>query len=260
VTSARRPRRALSRLFAAVLTLGTALAAACAPPDAPASSDTEPPVQDADLPTVVAEADIPSDVRRDSWARLPLPRREALDADGQRAYDMIVSPESRYATGLRGPAAMWVYSPLMAEHLFPFSTHLRYGTAKDQRLTELAILATAREARNQYEWTSHEPLALQAGLEAEIVDLVKRRAELPAAGTLPGLGETERTVITFAREAMSEEKVSPETFRAALALFGERGVMDLAGLIGYYAFVDITLKSFDVQLAPGRERLLPDLW
>jgi len=248
------------RLFVAVLTLGSGLGSGCAPPDARPSSEAEASEQEPHVPTVVAEADIPSDVRPDSWARLPLPRREALDADGRRAYDMIVSPESRYATGLRGPAAMWVYSPLMAEHLFPFSTHLRYGTAKDQRLTELAILATAREARSQYEWTSHEPLALQAGLEPEIVDLVKLRAELPAAGTLPGLGETERTIIAFAREAMSEEKVSPETFRAALGLFGERGVMDLAGLIGYYAFVDVTLKSFDVQLAPGRERLLPDLW
>jgi 4-carboxymuconolactone decarboxylase len=209
---------------------------------------------------VVATADIPPDIRTDSWARLPLPRRETLDADGQRAFDMIVSPDSRYATGLRGPAAMWVYSPLMAEHLFPFSTHLRYGTEKDQRLTELAILSTAREARSQYEWTSHEPLALQAGLEQEIIDLVKRRADLETAVGVPGLGEPERTIVAFAREAMSDEKVGAETFRRAIDLFGERGVMDLAGLIGYYAFVDITLKSFDVQLAPGRERRLPDLW
>jgi 4-carboxymuconolactone decarboxylase len=148
----------------------------------------------------------------------------------------------------------------MAEHLFPFSTHLRYGTDKDQRLTELAILSTAREARSQYEWTSHEPLALQAGLEPEIIDLVERRVDLETAVGVPGLGEHERTIVAFAREAMSEEKVGTETFRRALDLFGERGVMDLAGLIGYYAFVDITLKSFDVQLAPGRERLLPDLW
>jgi 4-carboxymuconolactone decarboxylase len=242
--------------FASVLVL----VAACAPPDAPAAADTAQSAATDTSSSVVATADIPPDIRVDSWARLPLPRRESLDADGQRAFDMIVSPESRYATGLRGPAAMWVYSPLMAEHLFPFSTHLRYGTDKDQRLTELAILSTAREARSQYEWTSHEPLALQAGLEPEIIDLVKRRADVETVVGIPGLGERERTIVAFAREAMSEEKVGTETFRRALDLFGERGVMDLAGLIGYYAFVDITLKSFDVQLAPGRERLLPDLW
>ncbi|MEX2049281.1 MAG: hypothetical protein WEB90_06865 [Gemmatimonadota bacterium] len=242
--------------FASILVLITA----CAPPDAPAAADIAQSTTTDASPSVVAPADIPPDIREDSWARLPLPRRETLDADGQRAFDMIVSPDSRYATGLRGPAAMWVHSPLMAEHLFPFSTHLRYGTDKDQRLTELAILSTAREARSQYEWTSHEPLALQAGLEPAIIDLVKRRADLETAVGVPGLGERERTIVAFAREAMSDEKVGAETFRRAIGLFGERGVMDLAGLIGYYAFVDITLKSFDVQLAPGRERLLPDLW
>ena len=50
------------------------------------------------------------------------------------------------------------------------------------------------------------------------------------------------------------------TFRRARELFGDRGVMELAGLVGYYGFVNITLKTFDVQLAPGRERLLPDFW
>lgn len=155
---------------------------------------------------------------------------------------------------------MWVYSPLMAEHIFPASTYLRFGTEKDQRLTELAILATAREVRSQYEWSAHEPAGLRAGLEPEIIDLVRRRADLDSAGDVAGLGDQERTIIQVTREVLSEEKVSPDTFRQAIELFGERGVMDLAGLVGYYGFVNVTLKTFDVQLAPGRERLLPDLW
>ena len=210
--------------------------------------------------SVVTEADIPSDIQTDSWARLPLPQRAQLDADGQRAFDIIVHPESRYATGLRGPLAMWAYSPRMAEHVFPASTYLRFGTAKDQRVTELAILATAREVRSQYEWTSHEPAGLWAGLEPEIIDLVKRRGDLDNAGRVPGLGDSERLIITFVREVINDEKVSSATFQRAREIFGERGVMDLAGLVGYYGFVNITLKTFDVQLAPGRERLLPDLW
>ena len=210
--------------------------------------------------SIVTAADIPSDIFEDSWARLHLPRREALEADGRRAYDVIVNPDSRYATGLRGPVAMWVYSPLMAEHIFPASSYLRYGTEKDQRLTELVILTTAREVRSQYEWTSHEPAGVRAGLEPEIIDLVKRRGDLDVAGDVPGLGDRERAIIAFVREVVSEEKVSSLTFSRTLQLFGERGVMDLAGLVGYYSFVNMTLKTFDVQLAPGDERLLPDLW
>lgn len=218
------------------------------------------PTSSNDAPTVVAEADIPDDVHRDSWARVPLPSRDTLDADGQGAYDVIVNPDSRYASGPRGPVTAWIYSPLMAEHIFPASTYLRYGTEKDQRLTELAILSTAREVRSQYEWTSHEPLAQRAGLEQQIIDLVRAREDLDAAGDVPGLGDRERTIILFAREVVSEEKVSAETYARVVDLFGQKGVMDLAGLIGYYSFVNVTLKAFDVQLAPGRERLLPDLW
>jgi len=210
--------------------------------------------------SVVTAADIPSDIFEDSWARLPQLSRETLDAEGQRAYDVIVHPDSRYSTGLRGPIGMWVYSPQMAENLFPASTYLRFGTDKDQRLTELAILATAREVRSQYEWSSHEPAGERAGLEPEIIDLVRRRADMDTAGEIPGLGDQERTIINFVREVVTDEKVSSETFSRARELFGDQGVMDLAGLVGYYGFINITLKTFDVQLEPGRERLLPDLW
>lgn len=210
--------------------------------------------------SVVSEAEIPPDVQKDSWARLPLLTREKLDADGQRAWDVLVNPESRYATGPRGPVAMWLYSPMMAEHIFPASTYLRFGTDKDQRLTELTILATAREVKSQYEWTAHEPAGQRAGLEDAIIDIVKHRRSLDEAGDVPGLGDKERTIIRFVREVISEPKLSAETYAKAIALVGEKGVMDLAGLVGYYSFVNITLKTFDVNLEPGRTRLLPPLW
>ncbi len=253
----------LGKLICTATILGSAACSLDDVTESPRATATDEGIPSTDQPlpsSIVTAEDIPSDVYEDSWARLPLLDRESLDADGQRAFNVIVNPESRYATGLRGPIGMWAYSPQMAEDLFPASTYLRYGTEKDQRLTELVILATAREVRSQYEWTSHEPAGDRAGLGAEIIDVVKRRADLSTIGEVPGLGDRERTIITFVREVMSEKKVSSATFDRARELFGERGVMDLAGLVGYYGFVNITLKTFDVQLAPGRERLLPDLW
>ena len=247
------------RIIALISVLSVAMSSACSTSDAVESAQTSESAP-TETSLVVTADDIPSDVVSDSWARLPLPRREQLDLDGQRAFDVIVAPGSRYESGLRGPVAMWVYSPLMAEHIFPASSYLRFGTEKDQRLTELAILATAREVRSQYEWTSHEPAATRAGLEPAIVALVKNRTDLDTAGDVPGLGAHEQTIIRFVREVVSEEKLSSSTFGRARELFGERGVMDLASLVGYYGFVNTTLKTFDVQLAPGRERLLPDLW
>ena len=225
-----------------------------------ASGEAAAPPAAAAAPVIVTEADIPPDIQRDSWARLPLPQRDQMDAGGQRVYDMVRHPDSRYHDRLWGPVPMWLYSPGMIEHLFPMGTYLRFGTEKDQRLTELAILATAREVRSQYEWSAHEPPAVTAGLEAEIIELVKQRGSLDGADNVPGLGDKERLIIQFAREATSEQRVSAATFTRARELFGDQGVMELTGLIGYYNFVNITLKAFDLQLEPGRERLLPDLW
>ena len=237
------------------------LIAACGTGDATQSdppSDLGPP--SAVSPSQVSEADIPADVFDDSWARLPLLNRAELDAEGQQGYDVIVNPNSRYADGPWGPVAMWMYSPQMVKHVFPAGTYLRFGTQKDQRLTEIAILATAREVRSQYEWSVHEPAALSAGLEPEIIELIRNRTPLDAVGDVTGLDDQEQAIIQFTREVVSDERLSSSTFARARTLFGERGVMNLAGLVGYYTFVNITLKTFDLRLEPGRERLLLDLW
>ena len=230
-------------------------------PDAAAQPDTSaaPAEREAWTPREVTAADIPAGIHEDSMARLPRITRESLDADGQRAYDVIVHPESRYADGLRGPIGMWMYSPRMAEHYFPGSTYLRFGAdgARDQRLTELAILTAARALDSQYEWSAHEGLGRSAGLEEEIIDLVRYDRSLAEAGDLPGLGEAERTIIRAVRELIRAPNLSDEMFEAAQALFGNEGVMDLAGLVGHYTVVNYTLKAFDVQRPAGSVLSLP---
>jgi 4-carboxymuconolactone decarboxylase len=152
-----------------------------------------------------------------------------------------------------------MHSPVLAEALFDVRQRVRYGTSKDQRLTELTIISTAREINNQYEYSAHEPLAITAGLEQEIIDIVRYRKDLNDLGTIDGFGETEQTIVRFTRELVSEEKVSAETFASAVAIFGYEGVTDITGLVGYYSFIAITLKAFDVQRAIGSELLLPVL-
>lgn len=209
------------------------------------------------MPGVVTPAEIPADIHQESLARLPQVQRGALDAAGRAAFDTWVSPGTGYDNGLRGPIGKWMHSPELAEAMFDVRQRVRYGSDRDQRLTELAIISVAREINNQYEYTAHEPLAKAAGLEQEIIDIVRFRKPLSEARGIANFGETEEVVIRFAREVMSEEKVSADTFERAISIFGEEGVMDLTGLIGYYNFVAITLKAFDVQRPAGSELLLP---
>ncbi len=209
------------------------------------------------MPPPVTEEDIPDDIYRDSWARLPAVQRSQLDAEAARVYDMFTSPGGGYEDGLRGPLGMWMYSPEMAEGAWMLRQRVRYGTDKDQRLTELTIIATARELSNQYEYSAHEPLGRVAGLEQEIMDFVKFRRPMSEADEVPGMGEVEKLIVQFTRELVSTPKVSQETFARAVRLLGQEGVMDLTGLIGYYNFVAMTLKAFDVQREPGSRLLLP---
>ena len=208
-------------------------------------------------PGLQTDENIPSDIHADSLARLPQVRRSELDQDGQVAFDTYVSPGTGYETGLRGPVGMWMHSPDLAKAVFDVRQRVRYGTPKDQRVTELIILSTAREINNQYEWSAHEPLAQTAGLEQEIIEVIKYRQELNSLPEIDGFGDIEKTLVQFSRELVSEEKVSSDTFNHAISLFGSEGLVDIVGLIGYYNFVAMTLKAFDVQRPTGTELLLP---
>jgi len=208
------------------------------------------------LPPLTAET-VPADFFDDSLARLPQVQRNNLDAIGQDAFDTYVSPGTGYETGLRGPVGMWMNSPELAKAMFDIRQKVRYGSAKDQRLTELTIIVTAREIDNQYIYTAHEPAAEKAGLEQGIIDIVRFQLPLDEVTETDGLGETEKAIIQFTREVLNEEKVSSDTFARTIELFGNEGVMDLTGLIGYYNFVAITLRTFDVQRPIGSDLLLP---
>lgn len=209
------------------------------------------------MPEPLSTAGFPPDIHMDSLARLPQVQRAGLDAAGREAFDTYVSPGTGYETGLRGPIGVWMNSPALAQAMFDVRQRVRYESDRDQRLTELAIISTAREIDNQYEYTAHEPLAKAAGLEQDIIDIVRFRRSVDDNRHIAGFGETEQVIVKFAREVISEDKVSAETFARAIDIFGEEGVVDLTGLIGYYSFVAITLKAFDVQRPAGSDLLLP---
>jgi 4-carboxymuconolactone decarboxylase len=194
---------------------------------------------------------LPEDVALNSLSRLPLVKRDAMDEEGQRLYDAVVSPQSRTLVGLRGPGGIWLHSPKLGAMVRAVHQHLRYETTLDRRLTELAILVTARELDNQFEWTAHEPAALREGLEPAIIDVVKYRRPISGPGT------PEALIIRFGREVFRDRKVRSDTFARAVETFGREGVVNLAALMGEYAMTAVILDAVDQQLHPDQHPLLP---
>jgi 4-carboxymuconolactone decarboxylase len=194
---------------------------------------------------------LPKDVYSDSLSRLPLLTRELLDEAGRQHYDTVVGPQSRTLVGLRGPSGIWLHSPKLAGFVRAANQYLRFESALDRRLTELAILVTARELDSQFEWTAHEPAALREGLEPKIIDVVKR------GRPIAGLGKKEALIVGFGRELFRTRKLRSRTFARAVELFGRRGVLELTALMGNYAGTALILAAVDQQLHPEQTPLLP---
>jgi len=123
----------------------------------------------------------PEDVDPQSGCRLPLPRRQDLDAAALPVYDSLADPKGGSIRGLRGPGGIQLHSPELSRHSRPLNHYLRHQAGIGARLRELAILTTARELDSQFEWAAHEPEALREGVSPEIIATIKYRKD---TGTL----------------------------------------------------------------------------
>jgi len=187
-----------------------------------------------------------------SLSRLPAVRPEDLDENGKRAYDLCADPNSRLFAKLVGPPAFWLHIPEMLEHIRELNWHLRNADiGLERRLRELTVLVTARENDAQYEWTAHEPYALNEGLAAEIIDVIKHRK------SLAGMPAQEAAIIGFGRELFGEKHVSAQTYDRALQALGQRGVVQMIALMSNYTMTAVIFHSIDQQLRPGQVPLLP---
>jgi 4-carboxymuconolactone decarboxylase len=191
-----------------------------------------------------------SDIDPQSGFRLPLLKREDLDEVGKQAYDEAVTPGHSIA-GLQGPAGVQLYAQRALPHLRALTRYLRTQAGFTPRIRELAILVVAREMDSQVQWTMHENVALKAGIEPHVIDVIRHRKDTA------GLDETDAAVIELGRETYGAHKVTAQTFARARAIFGAHRLVDLLLLMGNCASTAGLLIAVDMQLHPGRKPNLP---
>ncbi len=147
--------------------------------------------------------------------------------------------------GVRGPFLAWLKSPDYLEKLEETGRYLRYDSLFAPRLSEFAILITARFWSAQYEWYAHEPLARKAGLSPEIISDIQKN-ERPAR-----MAPDECALYDFCKTLHENHFVDEEIYQNALDHFGERGLVELIGLIGHYTTVSMTLNAFELEVPEG---------
>ena len=155
--------------------------------------------------------------------------------------------------GMNGPFNVTLRSPEMGDQAQKLGAQLRFHTSLPKKLNELAIIMTARFWTAQYEWSAHKRAALAAGLSPAIIDAI-------AAGKRPAsMQPDEEAVYNFGSELLKTRQVSDAAFKAVVDKFGERGAVDLTGVMGYYCFVSMMLDIDRYPLPQGEKPELKPL-
>jgi len=178
--------------------------------------------------------------------RLPTIPPASYTAEQKQA---AVDFESARKTPVFGPFEPLMHSPQVMSQARSMGDYLRYKSALGNTLSELAILVTAREWTQDYEWYVHHPIALKAGIKPEVADAI-------AEGRRPaGMSEDEEIVYDYTTELARTKQVSNKTFERAKARFGAKGVVDLTGIAGYYTLLAMQLNAAQYQIPKDGKKL-----
>ena len=177
-------------------------------------------------------------------SRIEEPVRETLDEAQRAAYDAIVG-------GARGKMAAlfwpWLQSPELCDRAQRLGEFVRYKTSLAPRLSELAILVTARFWRSNFEWYTHVAIAREAGLSSDVIAALK-------SGSEPRfVNADEAALYRFSRELHETHAVSDAAYENAVEHFCVQGTFELVCLLGYYTMGAMTLSAFALPLPDGAE-------
>lgn len=166
----------------------------------------------------------------------------AMTPAQKKMFENLLSGERR---GADGPFNVLLRSPEMGDLAQQFGASMRFHSSMPRKLNEMAIIITARHWTSHFEWYAHRRAALSAGLDQAIIDAI-------AGNRRPAAMDADETVVyDFCTELLTTKQVSDRTFAAARTRFGERGVVDLIGVMGYYQFVSMLLNADRYPLPPG---------
>lgn len=187
-------------------------------------------------------------------AKRPAPRLPVLDEAHMNETQRVLleairsGPRGKSITP-RGPFAVWLHAPEFGHLAQALGGFCRYQTVLPPRLSEFAILCTARQWRAQYEWFAHAPIAEKNGVSPKTVKDLRAGREPTSAP------KDERAIHAFVREYYKTNRVSDRTYKRVHAFLGDKGMVELVGVLGYYALISMTLNVF--RMMPPADAELP---
>lgn len=188
--------------------------------------------------------------------RLPFITNDNLDADQQAVWDNVTNG-SRGGNfvgdhgGLIGPFNAPLHAATTGKNVVVLGESLRFGAELDNRLLELAVSMVGAHWRSNFEWMAHSRLAIKAGIGEEAIAAIEK-------GDTPSFTKAdEQAVYDFTSGLLADGRVNDDIYNAAQAQVGDRGMVELAQLIGYYCLVSLTLNTFQIELPEGNQPAWP---
>jgi 4-carboxymuconolactone decarboxylase len=184
--------------------------------------------------------------------RLPALTEDQLDGTQRVLLDAMRAGPRGDRVKLGGPFGVYMHAPEYGELTQQLGGFLRFKTSLEPRLSEFAILCTARMWRAQYEWHAHAPLAEKAGVKPEaIADIKAGRAPKKAA-------KDERAIFDLVQELYKRRRVGDRNFKRVQGFLGDRATIELVGILGYYVGISMILNVFNVPLPDGAAPYFPE--
>jgi 4-carboxymuconolactone decarboxylase len=181
--------------------------------------------------------------------RLAVPTEGELSSEQRALLASIRSGPRGASTGIRGPFAVLLHAPAFGELAQQLGGHCRFNTGVPPRLSEFAVLLTAKLWRAQYEWFAHVPQAERAGVKKETI------AEIKAGRAPKSASKEERAIYDFVQELHQTRRVSDKNFKRVHAILGDSATVELVGILGYYVLISMILNVF--RMAPPAGEPLP---
>jgi len=172
----------------------------------------------------------------------PIPADKLTDVQKKAMEDIIAGPRGTFV----GPFVPLLRSPDLMSRVQKVGEYLRYNTKLGANISEFVILIAARQWTQQFEWDSHDALALKAGVKPEILAAV-------AEGRRPvGMTADEETAYDFCIELHHNRCVSDASYARVANRFGEQGVIDIVALCGYYTLLGMVMNVARTPLPAGK--------
>lgn len=162
----------------------------------------------------------------------PLDPATMTPAQREAAQALVAGPRG----GVKGPFIPLLRSPQLMDRLQKVGEYLRFHSSLQARISELVVLVVSRQWTQQFEWAVHVPLALDAGVKPETI------ASLAEGRRPHTMAADEEIAYDFCIELLQTRGVAEATYRRAIEQFGEQGVVDMLGLLGYFTTVSMVMN------------------